>query len=200
MALKDQIERIRNYFIEDDEDEVEVMNQPSLPPQPQEEKPVQTPSRSSRNQEVREENHVQTVENNNTEREQIQSRMQKQVVQPKRTPVQQPVVNASKALTVPSKIAPTIAIKEPKAYADIMDVGRIVRNGESVLINFKFMSDDTARRSIDFMTGVAFTVDGDIQNVGGQIFLMTPANVVVDAEKELSILANQSFDQFDLAR
>ena len=59
-------------------------------------------------------------------------------------------------------------------------------------------SSDLARRSIDFMTGVVFTLDGDIQNVGGQIFLMTPANITVDAAKEMSILAGQNFESYDI--
>lgn len=96
-----------------------------------------------------------------------------------------------------SSIIPTIAIKEPAAYDNIMESARIVRNGESVLVNFKNMGDQQARRSIDFLTGVVFTLDGDIQNVGGQIFLLTPNGMTVDAEKEMSILSGRNFEGMD---
>ena len=98
---------------------------------------------------------------------------------------------------VSSSIVPTIAIKEPAAYDNIMESARVIRNGESVLVNFKNMGDQQARRSIDFLTGVVFTLDGDIQNVGGQIFLLTPNGMTVDAEKELSILAGRNFEGLD---
>ena len=109
--------------------------------------------------------------------------------------VQQQTVSQSQSVAA---TVSTIAIKEPRAYADIMESARIVKNGECVLVNFKFMGDAQARRSIDFMTGVVFTLDGDIQNVGGQIFLMTPANITVDAAKEMSILAGQNFESYDI--
>ncbi|WEV61006.1 cell division protein SepF [Streptococcaceae bacterium ESL0729] len=91
-----------------------------------------------------------------------------------------------------------IAIREPRVYGDIMDIASLVRDDESVVVNFKLMDDAQARRSIDFFTGVVYTLDGDIQNVGGQIFLLTPASVSVEASAELSLLARQNYDEFNL--
>ncbi|URZ88515.1 cell division protein SepF [Floricoccus penangensis] len=92
----------------------------------------------------------------------------------------------------------TIVIKEPRVYGDVMEIATIVKNDESVLVNFKTMDEYQARRSIDFFTGVVYTLDGDIQNVGGQIFLLTPSSVSVEASAEMSLLARQNYDDFDL--
>ncbi|WEV45495.1 cell division protein SepF [Streptococcaceae bacterium ESL0687] len=91
-----------------------------------------------------------------------------------------------------------IAIREPRVYGDVMDIATLVKDDESVIVNFKLMDDAQARRSIDFFTGVVYTLEGDIQNVGGQIFLLTPASVSVEASAEMSLLARQNYDEFNL--
>lgn len=96
------------------------------------------------------------------------------------------------------KLSTIIVIKEPNVYSDIMEVANIVKQNESVLVNFKHMDDKQARRSIDFCTGVVYTLEGDIQNVGGQIFLLTPSSVSVEASAELSLLARKNYEDFDL--
>lgn len=200
MAFKDLINNLRDYFVEDDEDFAE---NPA---------PTQRPT-------------VVHTAASNTTKEQASAQPKREVKQPtarpqmpKQSQPQQTARPQSRPYVAPQEktlekkqmnqnivaqqaqvqAGQTIAIKEPRAYADIMEAARIVKNGECVLVNFKFMGDTQARRSIDFMTGVAFTLDGDIQNVGGQIFLMTPAHITVDAAREMSMLAGQNFENYDI--
>jgi cell division inhibitor SepF len=179
MALKDYFEKAKNYFNLGDEEETasaarpqEVPSQPTA--QPQQARPQVVP------------NVVPKAEPK---------------IERKQTRQNEPAANSARPNTqqrpVSSAVVSTIAIKEPAAYDNIMESARIVRSGESVLVNFKNMGDQQARRSIDFLTGVVFTLDGDIQNVGGQIFLLTPNGMSVDAEKELSVLAGRNFESLD---
>lgn len=183
MALKEYIEKAKEYFNLGEEEE---MSTPSRP-QPQVVQSqvksqstlqaVQKPmsQESDLNYERKASRQTENLNHNNNKRASSQQRQ----------------------TTTASSIIPTIAIKEPAAYDNIMESARIVRNGESVLVNFKNMGDQQARRSIDFLTGVVFTLDGDIQNVGGQIFLLTPNGMTVDAEKEMSILSGRNFEGMD---
>ncbi|MFC4651330.1 cell division protein SepF [Lactococcus nasutitermitis] len=193
MAFKDWVNGIREYFVEDDED----FDEPKRPTQ--EMKPKVVPNTSKAATEERKSSVVPNT--NRTQNTSTAPKTQVRQTMPKRTFVPNTKTTTEKVNnpmpTVNTAIS-SIAIKEPRAYADIMEAARIIKNGESVLVNFKFMGDNQARRSIDFMTGVAFTLDGDIQNVGGQIFLMTPANITVDAAKEMSVLAGQNFESYDL--
>ncbi|MCL2113916.1 cell division protein SepF [Lactococcus protaetiae] len=195
MAFKDWMNNLRDYFVEDEEE----FDEPVRPVQESKPTVVSTPKPK-----VEERTMPKGASQSRTTSS--TTRTQTQTVAPKRTvsnfskPMPEKIVqqaSATQAQSLASAVS-TIAIKEPRAYADIMEAARIVKNGESVLVNFKFMGDAQARRSIDFMTGVVFTLDGDIQNVGGQIFLMTPANITVDAAKEMSILAGQNFESYDL--
>lgn len=190
MALKDQFDKLKKFFEEDDEfDEPVAAQKPQA--QPQQSSTINTEKKiTGANSSVQPQERMQakpaakrpmpfsSATNNNKTTEKK---------------VQKPMMN--QATTTAGQV---IAIKEPRAYSDIMESARIVKNGESVLVNFKFMPDNQARRSIDFLTGVVFTLDGDVQNVGGQIFLLTPANITVDASQELSILAGKNFENFDI--
>ena len=180
MAFKDYIEKEKDYFNLGEEDEAGTVNR-QRPQVVQNPTPVQ-PQMQAVNNPSPQETEVKM------ERKQV--RQSESATQNMRQATQQRQVNAS-------SIIPTIAIKEPAAYDNIMESAQVVRNGESVLVNFKNMGDQQARRSIDFLTGVVFTIDGDIQNVGGQIFLLTPNGMTVDAEKEMSILAGRNFEGMD---
>ncbi|NEX49972.1 cell division protein SepF [Lactococcus lactis] len=195
MAFKDWMNNLRDYFVEDDEE----FNEPARPVQESRPTVASTPKPKVEERKAQPEYQTRRPAQSN-------SKAQTQTAAPKRAgstftkPMPEKIVQqqtVSQSQSVAATVS-TIAIKEPRAYADIMESARIVKNGECVLVNFKFMGDAQARRSIDFMTGVVFTLDGDIQNVGGQIFLMTPANITVDAAKEMSILAGQNFESYDI--
>ncbi|GFH42114.1 cell division protein SepF [Lactococcus hodotermopsidis] len=186
MAFKDFLEKARDFFVIGDEDETvgpqaQVASAPTPPvaaqPQIQPKRP-QVVTNSAPTPEPRQE--------------------QKKQVRPEPMPNQGHSNTPKRKLPPQTQgLTPTIAIREPAAYDNVMESARVVRNGESVLLNFKNMSDQQARRSIDFLTGVIFTIDGDIQNVGGQIFLLTPNGMAVDAEKELSVLSGRNFEGLD---
>ena len=179
MALKDYIEKAKDYFNLGDEEESAPVARPQVVTN---QAPVQAQARP------------QVVAAPSPKPEIKSERKQSRQADLASNTVRQ----TSQQRPVAAGIIPTIAIKEPAAYDHIMESARVIRNGESVLVNFKNMGDQQARRSIDFLTGVVFTLDGDIQNVGGQIFLMTPANITVDAAKEMSILAGQNFESYDI--
>ena len=67
-----------------------------------------------------------------------------------------------------------IFIFEPDYNDEITEVIDALRAEVSVLINFSNMSSEDARRSLDFLSGGTFAIDGDQTKVGEQIFLFTP--------------------------
>lgn len=182
MAMKDYIEKAKNYFNLGEEEEPTPAPRPQVVPN-QQTAQTQQPQTQQRPQVVQ-----SVAPKTDIKAERKQSRQAETATATRQATQQRPIVTG---------IVPTIAIKEPAAYDQIMESARVVRNGESVLVNFKNMGDQQARRSIDFLTGVVFTLEGDIQNVGGQIFLLTPNGMTVEAEKELSILAGRNFEGLD---
>lgn len=85
-----------------------------------------------------------------------------------------------------------IAIKDPRVYSEALDIGKLLVKGEAVLVNFHLMEETAAGRVIDFLTGTAFALDGDIQRVGDEIFLLTPQNMEINGELACDLLKYSS--------
>ena len=72
---------------------------------------------------------------------------------------------------------------------------RIFEN-RAVLLNLENTNKETAKRLIDFLSGVAYALGGDVQKVADNTFAVTPNNVAVSneavGEEFLSASADES--------
>ncbi|ALJ31692.1 cell division protein SepF [Apilactobacillus kunkeei] len=75
-----------------------------------------------------------------------------------------------------------ISVFEPKIYADVKTIAQKLIDNNAVIINFDAASDEATRRIIDFLNGVVFTIDGNIERISELVFLFTPHNYYVDGE------------------
>ncbi|MFD1471458.1 cell division protein SepF [Companilactobacillus mishanensis] len=73
-----------------------------------------------------------------------------------------------------------IAIYQPRVYADAKVVSKQLLNNKAVIVNFNNISDDQAKRIVDFLTGTVFALNGEIKRVGDKIFLCTPPKFQID--------------------
>ena len=51
-----------------------------------------------------------------------------------------------------------------------------------MLVNFKRVTSDQAKRIIDFLSGTLYAIGGDLQKVGSGIYLCTPKNINVQGK------------------
>ena len=52
----------------------------------------------------------------------------------------------------------------------------------SVVVNFKRVTTDQAKRIIDFLSGTLYAINGDLQKIGDGIYLCTPKNIDVQGK------------------
>lgn len=71
---------------------------------------------------------------------------------------------------------------EPKAYSESQQIADHLKNRHSVVVNLKRVTSDQAKRIIDFLSGTIYAIGGDIQKIGGGIFLCTPKNMSVQGK------------------
>ena len=71
---------------------------------------------------------------------------------------------------------------EPRAYSESQQIADYLKNRNAVVVNLKRVTPDQAKRIVDFLYGTIYAINGDIQKLGGGIFLCTPNNVVVDGK------------------
>ena len=71
---------------------------------------------------------------------------------------------------------------EPRAYSESQQIADYLKNRSAVVVNLKRVTPDQAKRIVDFLYGTIYAISGDIQKLGGGIFLCTPNNVTVDGK------------------
>ena len=71
---------------------------------------------------------------------------------------------------------------EPRAYSESQQIADHLKHRNTVVVNLKRVTPDQAKRIIDFLTGAIYAIGGDLQKVGGGIFLCAPKNVNVQGK------------------
>ena len=71
---------------------------------------------------------------------------------------------------------------EPRAYSESQQIADHLKMRNTVLVNLKRVTSDQAKRIIDFLAGTIYAINGDLQKVGGGIFLCTPNNVNIQGK------------------
>ncbi len=79
---------------------------------------------------------------------------------------------------------------EPRAYSESQQIADYLKNRNSVVVNLKRVTPDQAKRIVDFLYGTIYAIGGDLQKLGGGIFLCTPNNVNVEGTISEDNVAN----------
>lgn len=67
-----------------------------------------------------------------------------------------------------------IEIVEPQSMETMWQICDYVREGKTVICNIEAISAEHRQRLVDFVTGAAYAMDGEIQPVSQLIFVFTP--------------------------
>lgn len=100
------------------------------------------------------------------------------------TPMRQPARRASVSMEV--------CVIKPTSVEDSREITETLLSGRTVILNLEGLDLDIAQRIIDFTSGAAFAISGNLQKISHYIFLVTPTNV--DISGDLQDLLNTSFD------
>lgn len=71
---------------------------------------------------------------------------------------------------------------EPRAYSESQQIVDHLKNRNTVVVNLKRVTGDQAKRIVDFLSGTIYAIGGEIQKIGGGIFLCTPNNVNIQGK------------------
>ncbi len=77
-----------------------------------------------------------------------------------------------------------VVISEPLSYSESQSIADYVLANRSMVINLRRVTPDQAKRIIDFLSGTIYAIDGTIQKIGDDIFLLTPKAVNVTGNLE----------------
>ncbi len=86
------------------------------------------------------------------------------------------------ALNTVAKKGNTMILLEPRAYSESQQIADYLKNNSSVVVNLRRVTPDQAKRIVDFLSGTIYAISGDLQKLGGGIFLCTPNSVNVEGK------------------
>ena len=115
----------------------------------------------------------------------------------KTAPLAQPTVSAP-AHSVGSNIrvsgnAIEMRVVKPEHFDSASQIADHLLNGRTVVLNLENTNKETARRLIDFLSGVAYSIDGALKKIASNAYVITPRDVDVD-EANLEAMGGISVD------
>lgn len=75
-----------------------------------------------------------------------------------------------------------LKVVRPEDYSAATGIADHLLNGRTVVLNLEATNKETARRLIDFLSGIAYSIDGSIKRVANNTFVITPNNVDVSGD------------------
>ena len=75
-----------------------------------------------------------------------------------------------------------LILLEPRAYSESQQIADHLKNRHTVVVNLKRVTKDQAKRIVDFLSGCIYAIGGDLQKIGGGIFLCTPNNINIQGK------------------
>lgn len=82
-----------------------------------------------------------------------------------------------KVVNIHSSTQFKIIVMQPESFEDAQDICDHLKNKKPIIVNFEEVEKEAAQRIIDFLSGSVYSLDGDIQKVSNNIFLVAPHNV-----------------------
>ena len=62
----------------------------------------------------------------------------------------------------------------PQSFADAKEIGDEFKRGTPVVVNLQGLDRDLVRRLVDFASGICYALDGSMEKLASQVFLLTP--------------------------
>ncbi len=70
-----------------------------------------------------------------------------------------------------------VVLVKPEIYENATEIADHLKEKRTVVLNLESTNKDAARRILDFLSGVAYTNDGQIKRVANNTYIITPYNV-----------------------
>ena len=95
--------------------------------------------------------------------------------------------NSGRVVNIHATTQLEVAVLQPQSYEDAREIADRLKSKRAVVINLEELSKEDAIKVLDFVSGVVYALEGDIQKVSSGIFLIAPYNVSIanDIKAEL---------------
>ena len=99
----------------------------------------------------------------------------------------------SKVVSIHSAADAKVVITRPTKYDDSVDICTALRNRNIVIINTSALEVKVARRLLDFVSGAAYALDANVEDVETRVYVVSPSNVQVSNELKTELSSKGMF-------
>ena len=89
-----------------------------------------------------------------------------------------------------------LKVVRPERFEAVTQIADHLINNRTVVLNLEATNKETARRMIDFLSGVAYSIEGQLKKVANNTFVITPGNVAVSGEQQAQPFAQAAQTEF----
>ncbi len=75
-----------------------------------------------------------------------------------------------------------VAVLQPQSYEDSREIADRLKAKRAVVVNLEELGREEAVKALDFISGVVYALEGEIQKVSNGIFLIAPYNVTISSD------------------
>ncbi|MGZ4105080.1 MAG: cell division protein SepF [Actinomycetota bacterium] len=98
--------------------------------------------------------------------------------------------------SIPTAAPRQIRVVEPRIFDDAQEFADQFKGGIPVIINLRMTEQKHAPKILQFASGLVYGLNGRMQKVGEQVFLLTPFNMEVSADEKRRLAEHGLFGEF----
>lgn len=102
-------------------------------------------------------------------------------------PARRKVYKGSRVVNIHTNSQMKLVIYEPRSYEDSPRIIDELKNRKTVVVNLEYLENETKRQVFEFLNGAIYSLDGNIQKVSKDIFILAPSNVDIDGKMKEEI-------------
>jgi len=88
----------------------------------------------------------------------------------------------NKVVNIHSTSQYKLVVMQPENFEDAQNIGDHLKNKKPIVVNLEGLEKESALRVVDFLSGAVYALDGSIQRVSSNIFIIAPNNVDIMAD------------------
>ena len=104
----------------------------------------------------------------------------------------------NKVVNINSTMQLQVVLVKPERFDDASAIADHLNAKRTVVLNLESTNKEVSRRLVDFLSGVAYTNNGQIKRVANSTFIITPYNV--DIRGDLRDVINKNVTEEEIER
>ena len=85
----------------------------------------------------------------------------------------------ARVVNLNNNTAMQVVLVKPDRFDTVSEIADNLRDKKAIVLNLESTNKDVARRLVDFLSGVAYALDGKIKKVAISTYILTPYNVEI---------------------